>query len=78
MQGRKQPYTAIGIKRCECIRCGKPAHAAWQICADGRLYRPLCVECDIALNEMVLKWAGFSDWEEKIKAYRETLKGGNP
>ena len=76
MQGRKRPYTAIGIKRCKCVRCGKPAHAAWQVCADERLYRPLCIECDIALNEMVLKWVGFPDWEENMRKYKENLIRG--
>jgi hypothetical protein len=73
MQGRKKPYTAIGIKRCKCVRCGKPAHATWQACADDRLHRPFCLECDIELNELVLKWVGFPDWEEKMKRYKEKL-----
>jgi len=77
MQGRKRPYTAIGIKRCKCVRCGKPAHAEWQACADGRLHRPLCIQCDIELNEMVLKWIGFPDWEEKMRKYKEGLVMGN-
>lgn len=54
---RKLPYTAIGILRKKCIRCGNPAHVQWQICSDGNNYRPLCLDCDIDLNAMVLKWA---------------------
>lgn len=69
--GRKQPYTAIGIRRLPCARCGKRAYASWQICADGNLYRPLCMECDIALNELVLRWIGDPDAEAKIAAYRQ-------
>jgi transcription elongation factor Elf1 len=69
---RTKPYTEIGIRRLKCIRCGKQASFQWTICADGNYYRPICVECDIALNELVLRWAGFPDWEEKIAAYRET------
>ena len=69
LHGRKEPYTAIGISRVPCFRCGKPSMHQWQICSDGRLFRPLCQECDIAMNEMVLKWMGFEDWEEKLNAY---------
>ena len=73
MHGRKEPYTANGIKRLPCVRCGKKASHQWQICADGRLYRPICVACDIALNEMVLKFVGFVDVEEKMARYTETM-----
>jgi hypothetical protein len=73
LHGRKEPYTEAGIKRIPCFRCGKPASYQWQICSDGRLYRPLCKECDIALNEMVLQWMGFKDWEEKMRQY---IQGG--
>lgn len=75
MPGRIKPYTAIGITRVPCARCGNPAHAAWQICADNNLHRPLCQKCDIALNEMVLRWVGFRDWKEKMRAYLRRLHG---
>ena len=71
---RKTPYTERGIKRLKCIRCGNPAEHQWQICSDGNQWRPICIECDIALNELVLKWIGFPDWEEKIFSYREIVK----
>jgi len=71
---RKKPYTAIGIRRLKCFRCGKQAESQWQICADDRIYRPICRECDIALNEMVLKWMGFPDWKEKIEKYKEAVR----
>jgi hypothetical protein len=61
---RKEPYTEIGIKRMACFRCGsKPSYATWSICADGNRARPVCWECDCALNEMVLRWAGFGEPE---------------
>lgn len=69
--GRKQPYTDIGIRRLACVRCGKPARFQWQICSDGNLYRPLCAGCDIALNELVLRWIGDPDADAKISAYRQ-------
>ena len=73
MHGRKKPYTNIGIKRRKCVRCGKPAQYQWQICADGRIYRPLCTGCDIELNELVLKWAGFPDWKSKMQEYKNSI-----
>ena len=73
MHGRRKPYTEIGISRIPCARCGEPSAFQWQVCADNRLYRPICKKCDIFLNEMVLKWFGFPDWEEKITAYKNSL-----
>lgn len=69
--GRRQPYTAIGIERLPCFRCGAPAFHQWQICADGRLFRPLCLACDIALNRLVLEWMGDPAAKEKADAYEE-------
>jgi hypothetical protein len=44
----------------------------WQICADGNTYRPVCHKCDLDLNELVLRWAGFPEHEveELMTAYR--------
>lgn len=67
---RKKPYTEIGIRRLKCFRCQARAEFQWEICSDGNTWRPICKECDIALNEMVLKWMGFKDWESKIENYR--------
>jgi hypothetical protein len=68
---RKTPYTEIGIKRVRCFRCGAPASYQWQICSDNNTYRPICTECDIALNELVLKFMGFSNTEELIDKYKK-------
>ena len=78
MNGRRKPYTQTGIRRLKCIRCGKQAEHTWQICSDQNLYRPICVECDIELNEMVLRWARFDDWQVKMDRYRIeiTERGG--
>ena len=67
---RRKPYTAIGIKRLKCFRCNAKAEYQWQICSDERIYRPLCGKCDIELNELVLKFMKFPDWEEKLKQYK--------
>jgi len=70
LHGRKKPYTAIGISRVPCFRCGQPASQQWNICSDNGVHRPVCRECDIALNELVLRWMGFEDWEEKMRHYK--------
>ncbi len=67
--GRKTPYTEIGVRRLPCVRCGKKSHCQWNICADNRLFRPICRDCDIALNELVLKWAKDPEWKQKMEAY---------
>jgi len=71
---RTKPYTEIGIKRMKCFRCGCKASFQWQICSDDRQYRPICLKCDIELNEMVLKWMGFKDWKVKIEEYKRVIK----
>jgi hypothetical protein len=71
MHGRKKPYTDRGIERVPCVRCGRPSFHQWQICSDGRLFRPLCSKCDVALNTMVLRWVGFKDWRKRIRAYKQ-------
>ena len=68
--GRRLPYTEAGIRRLPCFRCGRPASYQWQVCADGRLYRPLCTDCDVALNELVLRWMGDPDADAKVETYR--------
>lgn len=70
MNGRKKPYTRIGLRRLKCCRCGQPARQQWRVCADG-FWRPICKDCDIALNEIVLKWMKIPDWKQKIKEYRK-------
>lgn len=68
---RKKPFSAIGIRRKKCVRCGKPARHQWKVCADDR-YRPVCDDCDLLLNAFVLKWLREKRWKRKIRAYRIT------
>lgn len=70
-RGRKEPYTEKGISRAGCVRCGSPAVHQWQVCADGGRFRALCLECDIALNRLVLSWAGDPDAKEKCDRYEK-------
>ena len=71
---RTKPYTAIGIKRKKCIRCGKQAATQWQICSDGNQYRPICIECDIALNKTVLEFFKFPNADKLIKDYELKIR----
>ena len=69
---RRKPYTASGIRRLRCIRCGdRPAVHQWQICADGNHYRPLCIECDVRLNAMVLRFMNHPRPGPLMSAYLE-------
>ena len=83
-KGRKEPYTADGIKRVPCVRCGGKALHQWQICADHNQYRALCIECDIALNKMVLSWANDPNASKKHDRYaamqrkKNALQPGEP
>jgi transposase-like protein len=72
--GRRKPYTEIGIARLPCFRCGgRPSVHQWNVCADG-LQRPICRDCDAALNELVMRWMGDPDVEAKIARYRERVE----
>lgn len=70
---RRTPYSERGIRRVRCFRCGAPSRFQWQICADGNVFRGLCSECDVALNELVLRWMGDAEVDVKIAAYRKRL-----
>ena len=69
--GRRRPYTAAGVRRLPCFRCGRPASYQWSVCADGNLYRPVCEDCDVALNDLALRFMRDPERVAKIKAYRE-------
>lgn len=66
---RKKPYSEIGIRRLRCARCGSEARYQWQICADDRLFRPLCAKCDVQLNALVLAWVNHPQGYSKLRKY---------
>lgn len=76
---RFRSYTAAGIRRVPCVRCGRPGHAAWNICADNVGDRPqlrvLCAECDVEMNEMAMRWAFGYTREKDLRRYREKVLG---
>lgn len=73
--GRLKPYTAAGIRRLKCYRCGERATQQWSICSDGNLHRPLCTVCDVALNELVLEWMRMpiAERKRKLSMYRTKM-----
>lgn len=54
--GRRKPYTASGIRRLKCQRCGERAYAQWDCCANDNLKVPVCLDCDIELNRLALEF----------------------
>jgi NAD-dependent SIR2 family protein deacetylase len=72
--GRRKPYTDQGLKRLSCVRCGSPATQQWSACADDSLWRPICTECDVMLNRLVLLFMCDEEAEEKIDRYQESLR----
>lgn len=68
---RKKPYTQIGMLRLKCFRCGAPAVHQWQVCSDGNVYRPLCLACDIGLNDAALRYMRHPRRRQLIAAYRK-------
>lgn len=53
----------------KCYRCNAEAEHTWNICSDGNKKRYVCTECDIKLNELVLKFMGFRQWRSKLERY---------
>lgn len=80
--GRRRPYSVEGIRRLPCARagCTRGAYATWSACADGNLQRPLCPECDVALNAMVLAWFGHPDAAALLEQYSAEVaaRAGRP
>jgi hypothetical protein len=75
-RGRTTPYTDIGIQRIRCIRPGCPNMAVhqWQICADDRVFRPLCIECDYTVNAIVMNFLQPPEWRSKLYSYMRKLE----
>jgi hypothetical protein len=79
---RFEPYTATGIKRVPCARCGQSGHASWNICADkvrGRdQFRALCVECDIRMNEVAMRFVFGDSRNADLIAYGQAARDNQP
>lgn len=76
LKGRRKPYSKRGIGRLLCVRCRKAqARAQWNtsICALGSKGRfvALCLDCDVALNNLVLEFFRTPNRKQLIKKYRQ-------
>lgn len=69
---RRQPYTAIGIRRVPCLRCGKPSAHQWNICSLPG-YHGICADCDVALNRLVLGFMGAPEADVLGDQYAERM-----
>jgi hypothetical protein len=71
--GRRRPYTVIGIRRLKCAKKGCPNRAAatWQVCADQRIYRPVCPGCSASLDQLVLCLLGGPRGWRRRHPYKE-------
>ena len=72
-KGRRTPYTRRGLGRKECARCGKKARYQWGCCANKSLCVPVCENCDILLNKMLLQFLRFSNWKLLLTEYTERV-----
>lgn len=70
--GRREPYTAIGIRRLTCATegCSNRAHAQWNACANGGRFVPICKDCDLKLNRMALEFLGLPNTDELMASYQ--------
>ena len=66
----RRPYTERGIRRVPCARCGAPSEFQWQVCADGNVFRGLCAPCDVAVNELVVRFVWGGAREADLNRYR--------
>lgn len=66
---RARPYTAIGIRRVPCARCGKPSTQQWNVCALGKQYFGVCDACDVGLNRAALEYMRWPDREAIMESY---------
>lgn len=73
---RSKPYTQRGIHHVPCAKgCGRRAELQWSTaCATDNQYVGLCVECDVALNRLVLDWLGLPNVDAIIDAYDKRIR----
>ena len=72
-QGRKKPYTELGIGRVPCRRCGVPSKQQWQVCANGNRWLGVCLRCDLELNRMVLAFFRLPNRAALMEEYARRL-----
>lgn len=72
---RRTPYTERGVHRVPCAKCNGRAELQWSTaCATDNQFVALCVDCDVALNRMVLEWLGLPDVDGVMAAYESRMR----
>lgn len=74
--GRRKPYSARGIRRVPCSRCGAPSVHQWAACANGNRYVGLCATCDIGLNRVALRFMRVPHADALVAAYARRATEG--
>ena len=70
-----KPYSERGIRRVDCVRgCGRKAATQWQACANGNRWLPMCWPCDVALNDLALRFFKFPNRVALMTQYRRKVK----
>jgi NAD-dependent SIR2 family protein deacetylase len=70
--GTVEPIPVEEIWDVPCVRCGANSQCQWAICANEGRYLPLCLECDVALNRLILTFLNVEP-DEFIADYCEKL-----
>lgn len=73
MAGRARPYTARGIRRVPCSRCGAPSVHQWQVCANDNRFLGVCAACDVGLNALALRFMRVPGAARLLAAYRRRV-----
>lgn len=71
--GTQEPIPVDRLWDTACCRCGAPCQCQWAICANNKQFFPLCIDCDIALNRLILCFLNVDDPDSFIEDYREKL-----
>lgn len=64
----------IRILLCSRAGCGRKAYATWGACSDASIQRPLCPECDVMLNYLVLQFMRDPNITGKMTDYTEYVE----
>ncbi len=78
-KGRAKEYEEKSISQVCCWRCGtKSARYQWSICSLDNRWFPICEDCDVELNDLVLVFAGFTpdNRRQLIDRYKEKVYAG--
>lgn len=69
--GSKKARTVEQLRKIRCQQCGKlGAVHQWSSCANGNRYVAVCLDCDFAVNEILLSFLGIKHRPQLMAAYR--------